>query len=92
MHPKLQIQEPNKLSNPKIQNQQNPPHSNSKNHIHISKHQIEKKKTITQIKNWKIKENPLQKTYPWVRKRRLCCTVAHMDNKDNKLALLIRTG
>ena len=24
MHPKLQIQEPNKLSNPEIQNQQNP--------------------------------------------------------------------
>lgn len=32
------------------------------------------------------------KTYPWVRRSRLWCAVPQIDNKDNKLALLIRTG
>ena len=54
MHPNLQIQEPNKLSNPEIQNQQSPTFK-FKNHIHISKPQIEKKKKSNQI----LTENPL---------------------------------
>ena len=52
MHPKLQIQEPNKLSNPKIQNQQNPTFKFEKSHPHFQTPNREKKK---------LTENPLHR-------------------------------
>ena len=60
---KFQIQEPNKLSNPEIQNQQNPTFKFKKSHPHFQTPNQKKKKKkwtekpITQIQNWKIKEN-----------------------------------
>ena len=86
---KFQIQEPNKLSNPEIQNQQNPTFKFKKSHPHFQTPN-QKKKKKNELKNplHKFKIEKLKKTlkwtYPWV-----WCTVVQMDNEDNKLALLI---
>ena len=53
---KLQIQEPDKLSNPEIQNQQNPTFKVKKSHPHFQTPNRKKKKKI-QI----LTENPLHK-------------------------------